>query len=223
MLGPTGQRHPTSRWSGLPEDTRNLSGRLREEVPAQQDYSLGGPRRGLALAPPERGSVRSPPETWIPQCQAGADGSAVGALSLYGANKVFSLGKLLQVLGSVHKTVSFKASSRGCVIIYPRLSTPTCLSLLDRQMFTLFPPKSNAGLFINPRGFNRLSVRKPGPERSFETLTFQMKELGSCGGGERRGGRCPYQLLPGAGPDIYKTEGSAWDRLCCADDLAGTS
>ena len=24
-------------------------------------------------------------------------------------------------------------------------------------------------------------------------------------------------------PGIYKTEGTAWGRLCCADDLAGTS
>ena len=28
---------------------------------------------------------------------------------------------------------------------------------------------------------------------------------------------------PGTRPGIYNTEGTAWGRLCCADDLAGTS
>lgn len=156
-LRPPSQGHPTSRWSGLPEDTRTLPAAWQRSC--RRGSNFGGPGRGLVLAPPQRGPAGSPPVTWIPQCQEGAEGSAAGVLSLERANKGFLTGKTPNP-GIGAQSSLFKASGRHRVIIYPRLSTHTCLSHLDLQMFTLFPPKPNAGLFINPRGFGRLSMRQ---------------------------------------------------------------
>lgn len=75
-------------------------------------------------------------------------------------------------------------------------------------------------------GFQR---HRSGPRRKLQNINISNESAPELWGRGAEWGLVPRLLVPGAplclgaGPYIYKTEGAAWGRLCCADDLAGTS
>lgn len=154
--------------TGQPPHTQGCYPRRSEVLAATPQQSCGldssgtGPGRGLGLAPPHRGPAPLSTCDLVSSVPAWATGSAAGALSLEGANKGLLIGKTFPTPGIGVQRSLFKTSCWGCIIIYPRLPTYH-LRLLDQQMLTRFPPLPNKcrfGLFINPRGFSQIQVKR---------------------------------------------------------------
>lgn len=112
-LRPIRQRHPTSRWSGLPEDSRNPSGRPLGGATA------GGVQPSRTAAEEDQGGARAllrasaaPPALHLRpgflSARRGRKTVQPGRSAWRVQIRVSSLGKLLQILESLHKAVFLK-------------------------------------------------------------------------------------------------------------------